>query len=178
MSWLHALVQGIWVILPAYIANGAAPVFGGKRRMDFGKKFLGNDLLGAGKTWEGFTLAVASGTLMGLIQMLLWPYLQGPATSTGFTLPFLTPRAVFAVSLFAMIGDLIASFFKRRSGLERGRKTPLIDQLDFVLLSLLAANFFLSLSYASIALVIIITPFLHYLFNLIAYEIGLKEVPW
>ena len=73
MTWLHALIQGLWVILPAYIANGAAPILGGERRMDFGKTFRGNDLLGGGKTWEGFAFAIASGTSVGFLQTIFGP---------------------------------------------------------------------------------------------------------
>lgn len=178
MELIQALIQGLWVILPAYIANGAAPVFGGVKRMDFGKKFQGKDLLGAGKTWEGFLFAVASGALVGLLQIMIWPRLNHFTVTWGFSLPMLNSTSVLILPLFAMIGDLVASFFKRRSGLQRGDSAPLVDQLDFLIFSLPVAFLLLEISVLSVVLILVITPPIHYLFNLIGYYAGFKEVPW
>lgn len=178
MSWLHALIQGLWVILPAYIANGAAPVFGGDSRMDFGKQFHGNDLLGAGKTWEGFLFAITSGTFIGLVQVVLLPRLNQFVASFGFSMPQITVTAAFLLALAAMLGDVVASFFKRRSGTERGASVPLLDQLDFLIFSIPVALALTQITYFTVFLLILITPPIHYLFNLLAYYIGIKEVPW
>ncbi len=178
MSWLHIIIQGLWVILPAYVANGSAPVFGGSRRMDFGKTFRGNDLLGAGKTWEGFLFAVASGTLIGFIQTLIWPSLNEIAAPAGYALPYMTVTTAFLLAAGAMLGDVIASFFKRRTGMERGESAPIVDQLDFLILSIPIALALSEINYLTAALVILITPPIHYLFNLLAYCTGIKEVPW
>ncbi|MFP4116582.1 MAG: CDP-2,3-bis-(O-geranylgeranyl)-sn-glycerol synthase [Candidatus Aenigmatarchaeota archaeon] len=178
MSWLHALIQGLWIILPAYIANGGAPVFGGGHRMDFGKEFRGNDLLGGGKTWEGFLFAIASGVFIGLVQILLWPQFNQITTGFGFSTPYMTATLAFVLSLSAMLGDMVASFFKRRAGTERGTSIPLVDQLDFLVFSLPVALVLSDMTYMSAALIVFITPAVHYFFNLLAYYLGIKEVPW
>ncbi len=178
MSWLHALIGGLWIVLPAYIANGAAPVFGGGARMDFGKKLRGKDLLGAGKTWRGFFSAVASGTFIGLLQIVAWPRLNEFAAGLGYSLPMMTLTTAFILSTAAMLGDVIASFFKRRFSIERGGSVPLLDQLDFMVLSIPAALLLSEITYSSAAILVVITPPIHYLFNLLGYYIGVKDVPW
>ncbi len=178
MDLIHALIQGLWVVLPAYVANGAAPVFGGERRMDFGKRFMGDDLLGAGKTWEGFLFAVLSGSVCGIVQILLWSHLNQVAAGHGFYLPLLSTVAVVLIPFFAMFGDLVASFLKRRFGVKRGESLPLVDQLDFMVFSIPVALLLAELSYLSVLVLFVITPPVHYLFNLIGYNIGVKEVPW
>ncbi len=178
MSWLNALVQGLWIIIPAYVANGAAPVFGGKRRMDFGREFRGNDLLGGGKTWEGFFFAIAAGVFIGLVQIAVWPYMNEVAAGVGYTIPRMTVLTASLLALAAMSGDLIASFFKRRFGAERGSSIPLVDQLDFLIVSLPVALALSEITYLSVLFLILVTPPVHYAFNLLAYHLGIKEVPW
>ncbi len=178
MELIHALVQGLWVVLPAYVANGAAPVFGGERRMDFGKKFMGRELLGAGKTWEGFLFAVFAGALVGFVQMLLWQSLNQTTARMGFYLPVLSTASILLIPFFGMFGDLVASFFKRRLGVKRGESVPIVDQLDFMLFSIPVAVILVELSVLSIIILVVVTPPVHYLFNLLGYQIGVKEVPW
>ena len=179
MDLLFELILGFWVIIPAYAANGFAPLARGKRRIDFGKKFFdGRDILGAGKTWEGLVLALFAGTLFGMLEVYLYPTLNPIALEAGFSLYKLSPVSVFFVALGAMVGDMIGSFIKRRLGLERGAPAPLLDQLDFVFGAFLFASFFLPLTPLSVILFLIITPFVHYLASYIGHKLGVKKVPW
>lgn len=146
--------------------------------MDFGKQFRGNDLLGGGKTWEGFLFAISAGVFIGLVQMAVWPQFNGLTTGFGFSVPKVTVTTAFLLALSAMFGDLVASFFKRRSGLERGKSIPLMDQLDFLIFPIPLALALTDITYLTVVLIVLITPVIHYLFNLLAYHIGIKEVPW
>ena len=175
--WFEFLI-GFWVILPAYVANGLAPLARGKKRIDAGKMFLGNELFGAGKTWEGFLFGVFCGTIFGIFQMIIYPYLSSMALSYGFVLPEMSLPLVFFISFGALFGDLVGSFIKRRIGLERGKSSPLLDQLDFVFGAFFFALFFLYVSAAAILLIMIFTPFVHIITCFIGYKIGVKEVPW
>jgi len=175
--WFEFLV-GFWVIFPAYIANGLAPVAKGKRRMDFGKTFYENELFGAGKTWEGFLFGIFCGTIFGILQIFSHSYLNSIAIEYGFVLPKLSLLSVIFISFGAMFGDLVGSFIKRRMNLERGKSSPLLDQLDFVFGAFFFALFFLYVSPTAILLIIVFTPFVHLAACFIGYEIGIKEVPW
>ena len=178
MDLIAALVQGFWVIIPAYAANGFAPLPRGRRRIDFGMKFMGYDLLGRGKTWEGLIFAVFIGTLCGITEIWAYPYLNPIAMENGFSLQKLTFWSVFFVALGAMLGDMAGSFIKRRFRVKRGDPVLLLDQLDFLIGGFLFASFFLEVSLLSIIIFIIITPIVHWVSCYIGYKIGAKEVPW
>lgn len=178
MNLWFELFIGLWIILPAYFANGLAPIPKGKRRMDFGRKFLGSDLLGGGKTWEGFIFGIFSGTLFGVVEIFLYPYLNSVAVSHGFQLPELSFLSVFLVAFGAMFGDMVGSFIKRRIGIKRGESAPLLDQLDFVFGAFFFVFFILKMSAVSMLLVMTLTPFIHLIACMIGYEIGVKKVPW
>jgi len=57
------IIQALWLVLPAYIANASALLVGGGTPIDFGKKWKdGNRILGDGKTWRG----LISGAFVGM----------------------------------------------------------------------------------------------------------------
>lgn len=179
MNFLFELILGFWIIIPAYAANGFAPLARGRRRIDFGKKFIdGSDLLGPGKTWEGLLLALLVGTAFGMLEVVLHPYLNPIALEAGFSLQRLSFTSVFFVALGAMVGDMVGSFIKRRIKIRRGESAPLLDQLDFVFGAFFFASFFVELTSISVLIFIIITPFVHLLSCFIGYKIGAKKVPW
>jgi CDP-2,3-bis-(O-geranylgeranyl)-sn-glycerol synthase len=178
MNLLFELILGFWIIIPAYAANGFAPLARGRRRIDFGKKFGGRDILGPGKTWEGLALALVVGTLFGALELYLYSTLNPIALEAGFSLQKISLLSVFFVALGAMSGDMIGSLFKRRLGMERGESAPLLDQLDFLLVAFLFASFFVPVSLPSVIIFMFITPLVHYLSSFIGYKLGLKEVPW
>ncbi len=179
MDILFELILGFWVIIPAYTANCFAPIAKGKKRIDFGKKFIdGNHLLGKGKTWEGLAFAVFMGTLVGMVQIALYPYINPIALKEGFSLYELSFASVFFVSLGAMFGDMAGSFIKRRIDMKRGQPAPLLDQLDFVFGAFFFASFFIELTAVSVLLFVFITPIIHVIACIIGNRIGVKEVPW
>jgi CDP-2,3-bis-(O-geranylgeranyl)-sn-glycerol synthase len=91
---------------------------------------------------------------------------------------------LLGLSLGAMAGDIVASFFKRRMGMERGAALFLVDQLDFVIgswaLTLLLAPGWFTENFTPMVLfiVLIITPILHRVTNIIGYKIKAKKEPW
>lgn len=179
MEILFELLLGFWIIIPAYAANGFAPLARGSRRIDFGKKLRdGRDFLGPGKTWEGLFLALFAGTLFGALEVFLYPSLNPIALEAGFSLHGISLASVFFVALGAMVGDMVGSFFKRRLNMKRGQSAPLLDQLDFVFGAFLFASFFVQLTLLSVLLFIFITPFVHYASSFLAYRLGVKSVPW
>lgn len=179
MEMLFELILGFWIIIPAYAANGFAPLARGRRRIDFGKKLKdGKDLLGPGKTWEGLGMALLAGTLFGALEVYLYPSLNPIAVEAGFSLQKISLVSVFFIALGAMLGDMAGSFLKRRLKIERGHPAPLLDQLDFVLGAFLFASFFVQLTFMSVLLFLFITPFVHYTASFIGYKLGVKNVPW
>ncbi len=183
LSLVTLLLKTVWLLLPAYTPNNFAVVFGGGKPIDFGKSFVdGRRILGDGKTFRGFLAGVSGGILVANAEYLIEKLL-------GFHVFSLLPypdflRLSFALAFGSLLGDCAGSFIKRRFGVERGDKFPLLDQYDFLSVSLLisfaiAKNAFLKLfTLPVIATGIVITPVLHRLTNVIAYKLGLKDVPW
>lgn len=168
MPWVATIINAIWFILPAYVANASAPYLGGGKPIDLGKNFIDNKrLLGDGKTFKGFILAVIAGTLVGLVQNYIGPDFGINMILQGFLL-----------SVGAMLGDVVASFIKRRSGVKRGGRFPILDQLDFLLGALIVVSINYVPDIRLIIIVFIFTPFIHKTANYIAYKIGIKDVPW
>ncbi|MBI4017685.1 MAG: CDP-2,3-bis-(O-geranylgeranyl)-sn-glycerol synthase [Candidatus Aenigmarchaeota archaeon] len=172
------ILVGLWLILPAYIANVTAPLAHGRRYVDGGRKFAGKPFLGKGKTWEGTLFAIFMGTAAGMVEISLYPYVNGITSVRGIILPMQTAVSVFALSLGAMLGDMAGAFIKRQSGIPRGEPAPLLDQLDFVIGAFVVASPFIELRPLPVLFVVAFTPLIHLLVNLIGYKLGHKKEPW
>jgi len=175
------VVTAVWAMLPAYVPNNAAVLAGGGRPIDGGRTMGGRRLLGDGKTWRG----TAVGWSVGAALALVLGAIREPAIATlGVVVPPFPPAIVVALPLGAMLGDIAASFLKRRTGRERGVPFPVVDQLDFVAGALLVGSvadpgWFLEWFTLEVVIaILVVTPALHVLTNGIAYALGLKDEPW
>lgn len=181
MDTLGVVVTALWAMLPAYVPNNVAVLAGGGRPIDGGRTMGGRRLLGDGKTWRG----TAAGTLAGTALALLLTAVTVQASDVvGYPLPAFPLGAGLGLALGAMLGDIGASFLKRRSGRERGASFPGLDQLDFVVGALGCATLFApswtlaTFSLPVVVAVLVVTPLLHLVTNVIAYAIGAKNEPW
>ena len=173
------LLSAIWIMLPAYLPNSVAAIFGGGTPIDGGRNFSdGRRIFGDGKTFRGLIIGISAGIGIGLLQ--IWFF-----GAYGLeNLPEHTFRSVSLLATGALLGDLCKSFFKRRLNKERGAKWPIADMYDFVagalLLTLLLypswilANITLSV----LIFILVLSPVLHRTVNIIGYYLGVKEVPW
>lgn len=178
---MDVLITAFWLMLPAYLPNNCAVLFGGGTPLDFGRTFHdGNRMLGDGKTFRGTIAGTLGGIFIGLLLNYLAPSLGLPSFCFGFG----QLQVLVGLSFGAMLGDIVAAFFKRRMGLKRGAQLFIIDQLDFVIGSwvmtmILAPGWFWQNFTPSIMIVVlIITPILHRVMNIIGYHMGSKREPW
>ena len=181
MDLVDAVVLAFWVMLPAYVPNNAAVLAGGGRPIDGGRTWGGRRLLGDGKTWRGTFV----GTLVGAALALALSAVAGDVSSAvGVDLPTFPAPVVVALPFGAMLGDIGASFLKRRTGRERGAAFPGLDQLDFVVgalvLTVLVAPEWATATFTLpvLAVIFVLTPLLHVTTNVAAYSLGLKSEPW
>jgi CDP-2,3-bis-(O-geranylgeranyl)-sn-glycerol synthase len=182
------ILQSLWLILPAYIANGCAALLGGGIPIDFGKNYKdGKRIFGDGKTWRGLILGILFGMIGGfslsIVAKIITPtdynFISFEKLDfTGF--PIMIP-IIFSISFGALFGDIVESFFKRRFGIERGKDWIPFDQVDFILgvlflvfivsFLLQAAKltegnwFFNTFSIWHIVFLLFVTPFFHVLGN-------------
>ncbi|MCL7411201.1 MAG: CDP-2,3-bis-(O-geranylgeranyl)-sn-glycerol synthase [Methanosarcinaceae archaeon] len=175
-------------MLPAYIPNPLAAIFGGGKPIDGGRMMGdGRRILGDGKTYRGLLVGIFCGLLIGLLQIIL---ISNGFAVFGITLPAFgisiagSVTVILAMSCGSLFGDMFMSFFKRRMGMKRGAPLPVIDQLDFVLGAwlftyLISPEWFTAtFTLWILVTVLVITPMLHLVTNIIGYLIGVKKEPW
>ncbi len=103
------------------------------------------------------------GTLIGLAESLVDPRLA---------------TAGFMIALGAVLGDLLGAFVKRRLNVEPGKAFPVLDQLDFILGSVVLGYPFFQVGLISILQVVVVTPPIHLATNYGAYRLGIKKTRW
>jgi CDP-2,3-bis-(O-geranylgeranyl)-sn-glycerol synthase len=182
MELFGVVVTAVWAMAPAYLPNSAAVLGGGGPPLDGGRTMGGRRLLGEGKTWRGTATGWAAGAALALALNAARPTI---ADLLGVTPPPEFPPAVVVVfPLGAMLGDITASFLKRRLDRDRGAPIPGVDQYDFVVgslpLAFLVAPSWFTETFTPpvLVIVLVVTPALHLAANRVAYALGLKDEPW
>ena len=159
-------------LIPLYVANSMAMVFGGGNPLD-GNRLMrdGKPILGKGKTVRGTIAGIACGTIAAAMVWLLFPQQTLIATNQYVLFGFL-------VSCGAMAGDLAGSFIKRRLLIDSGAPTPGLDQLGFAVGGLLFSTpLYLPNAY-EVLVICAFTIITHVGSNYAAFKMGIKKVPW
>ena len=182
------IIQAFWIVIPIYIANASAVIVGGGAPIDLRKNWKdGRRILGDGKTWRGLFAGTFLGMTAGFglvvaakfIGSSEYAYL-GLTDFEGFPMMILI---LFSLCFGALLGDVIESFFKRRVGKDRGQDWIPFDQLDFLVGSLIFSFFmsellslskltehhwfFNSISIWHILILLVVTPFIHVVANVL-----------
>lgn len=173
------LARRLLFLAPAFAANASPLLVKNfvKRRhpVDFGKCFVdGRRIFGENKSWEGVIAGVLVGTAVGVALLPLYGHMLVELAIAGF-----------AQGVGSMIGDLANSFLKRRLGMKPGAPLPVLDQISFVIASLMLIWLTkidrlvgIKLGVPEALIVICVAMVLHPLTNYIAYLLKLKEVPY
>lgn len=175
---IYTLVEAVWIILPAYAANGLMPLSKGSRYIDAGRTFRGAPLFGKGKTWEGMLVAMLVGMVIGTVEMFAQPFLPWAMSPEPLVIVPMGPILGLLLGLGAALGDLGGAFIKRRIGLARGRPAPILDQEDFLVGAFLLASLVVSIQLSWFILLAVLTPVLHLVANIIAFLLKVKKEPW
>jgi len=158
-------VSALYIIIPTYCTNGAPVLFGGGRPIDLGRKLGdGERVLGDHKTIRGFASGLIAGTLVGVF---------GSYVLSRNMLTIAIPA-----SLGALLGDMAGALLKRRLKIKPGEPLPLVDQLDFVVGAVLCVSLFSQISITVLLILLLVTLPIHFLTNVGAYALGLKEHYW
>ena len=172
-------VKVLLIIFPAYAANGFPPLARGKVPIDLKMKWVDkNRIFGDGKTIEGFGFGLFVGFLIGALEAYLYPSLNAYAMQYGVRLPLINLFVGFMIALGALCGDLGGSFIKRRLGLKRGADVPLLDQWNFLIGAVLFSFWFTEITVWMFLIMLLITPLVHRIANIIAHRIKIKKEPW
>lgn len=172
MIGFEMIARILLFVLPLYIANSSAVVFHGKTPIDFHRKFIDkHPILGEGKTIKGAFFGILFGTLSGVLLYYLMPQAALLLSNNYLFIGFM-------LAVGAILGDMCGAFIKRRFGLERGKPVLFLDQLDFIAGGIILTSPFVQLSFIEILIIVIITPIIHKLANMFAYDAKLKKHPW
>ena len=183
---MHEILFSIWFFLPAGIAN-AVPVFAPKikflrvikKPIDFGHELNKKRILGDNKTWLGLTLAVTSGLIVILIQIIGYKHsawirsISGNINYSETKIIILGPLLGFG----ALFGDSVESFIKRQMGIKPGRSWFPFDQLDYIFGGLLFSSLIVQLSLINYLIIVIVWVIIHLLGSYVGYLLGLKAKP-
>ena len=188
-SFLQVFFIVLWIMMPAYLSNTFAVITGGKFPIDQGKIHSdGNRILGDGKTWSGLIGGTFGGVVIGYLQINHGNIvIDTIANSKNYNFWGENSLAIiFLLAFGALLGDMTASFFKRRKKLNRGDKSPLLDMFDFIGMALFLTLIFdpawlkswILDGYAPLFTLLVATPLLHRGVNIIGYKLGIKNEPW
>jgi CDP-2,3-bis-(O-geranylgeranyl)-sn-glycerol synthase len=179
------VIQALFFFLPAYAANAAPVIFaryGWWKRMavpvDMGVRMGKTEMFGRTKTWRGILAGVAAGVLVAVIQYLVHEIAPWREYIYLFRYTFL--QSVFLGLLMGLgegAGDLVKSYIKRRLNLKSGDPAFPLDQSSFLGALLLSFLVYTPPS-GHILAIVIISPFIPVMANVIAYKTGLKKVWW
>ena len=128
--------------------------------VDFGKKLADNrPIFGASKTWRGLIAA--------FIATPVAAWLLGHLPVTGLL-----------IAIYAMLGDLISSFIKRRLAMKPSSMAPLLDQVPESLLPALAMMGTFSLNIPSVMLLVLIFVISELALSHTLYRWGIRNRPY
>ena len=154
------------LILLLLAANGAPIVFrwllGGRYAWPLDAGLLladGHPLFGASKTLRGLIAA------LGCTTLLAWLFGWHPWLGLLF-------------AAMAMLGDLLASFIKRRLAIPASGMAPGLDQIPEALLPLLAVRGVLELSWLQIIFIVVAFIVLDYLLSFVLYRLHIRQHPY
>ena len=185
MDFVNLIFYSIYFMIPAYLANGSALVFGGGVPLDFGHYAWDNRRwVGDGVTWRGTICAGLFGAIVGAFLGFLasigfcTEYFNLLTVNISFTSSFILKGFILGLPLGfgALIGDAIGSFIKRRLRFDRGRPVPLLDQLDFVVVALIFASLIVDINAGMVIIILFLSVFFHLGANILAYFLNLKDV--
>jgi hypothetical protein len=156
----------IHLLLLIIIAN-AAPIIlhslMGKRldsAIDCGFRLPDNNpVLGSSKTWRGVIGAIVF-TSIGAVLL-------------GYSVPVGTQ-----IALYAVLGDILSSFIKRRIGMAPSSMAPLIDQVPESLLPALMLMDTFELNYQSIIILVCLFIVIELLLSLVFFKLGIRKRPY
>ncbi len=173
---MTAIITALYFFLPAFAAN-MAPAIAAAFKLPAAEP-LSEKQFGSHKTIRGLYAGYCAALLMLWIQLLIQ---RNGSFEAYRLLDYTTLNLVWYAFLFgigALGGDLLKSYFKRRLGIAPGRPWPVFDQLDFVVGGLVFVYLAYPFPLYVAVILLIITPVLHLLTNVISYFLGLKEVWW
>jgi len=159
-------VNLIHLLLLIIIANGAPIILRalmGKRldfAIDCGRRLPDNNpILGSSKTWRGVIGAIIF-------------------TPVGAVLLGYTAQTGALIAIYAVLGDILSSFIKRRFGMAPSSMAPLLDQVPESLLPALMVMDTFEMDYLSIIILVCVFVAIELLLSFMLFKLGIRQKPY
>jgi len=179
VDFLIELVKTLFILFPAYAANGFPPLARGSLPIDFNKKWFDSKrIFGDGKTIEGFALGLIAGTFVGVLETIAQPPINSYAASWNVYLPPINFTIGLLISLGALFGDLCGSLIKRRLGFKRGSEVLFLDQWNFIIGSVVFIFMITEITVWMLVMMLLITLLVHRIANIVGHRLRVKKEPW
>ena len=159
-------VEFLQLLVLIVIANGAPILLRALLKhdfslaVDFGMKLPDKQrIFGASKTWRGVFAA----------------FVATPAAAWLFGY---LPETGLLVAVYAVSGDLLSSFIKRRLGMKRSSMAPLLDQIPESLFPAWMMKEIFQLQSSSVMLLVLIFIILELVLSQVFYRLGVRKTPY
>lgn len=119
----------------------------------------GYRILGESVTWRGIIIAIIMTSMVALLLSYSWVI-------------------GLLVGVYAMLGDMIASFIKRRLGMASSSMAPLLDQIPESLLPALMLQYQFGLDGRSVVILVVLFIVLELMLSYIFYKLGVRRHPY
>jgi CDP-2,3-bis-(O-geranylgeranyl)-sn-glycerol synthase len=164
---MSLILQSLYFFLPAYFAN-MAPVFLRKKG-----RVISESLFGKNKTWSGILAGTLVGGLVFWIQKYV--YLSGWEKLALIDYSDFSVAFGFLLGLGALLGDVVASYYKRKKKIRPGKMWFPWDQLDFVFGGILLGGVIYFPPIETVVVLLVGSPLLHLGVNYLGYLLKIKE---
>ena len=182
---LEDVIFLIYFSLPGAYANMAPVPVASKnltpylnKPIDFKRSFRGKRILGDNKTFRGLDWGFLSALAVFLIQLHLYNSFDGVKNFSQLDYTelnwFMVP---LLMTLGALGGDAIKSFFKRQLNRKPGESWIPFDQMDSVVGILFVASFYYEMTWGLAIVSTIVGSLLHPLATTIAWLLKWKKSP-
>lgn len=173
----NLLLQSIWLMLPAAVANMSPVLFKWLPFLDIpvdlNKKWNGRPILGEHKTYRGFL----TGTLMAIATVYMQKYYaEGMRAYSILDYSHINVILVgFCLGFGGLFGDTFKSFLKRLANVEPGKPWPPFDQIDWIVGGLVFLSFYKTIPFLVWLVSIAFFGLLHPVVNYIGYLLHFKK---
>jgi CDP-2,3-bis-(O-geranylgeranyl)-sn-glycerol synthase len=177
------IISALYFFLPAGIAN-MAPVLCSKYKflnypVDFGRSLNRVRIFGDHKTWRGIFFGLLFAVLTVFIQRTL--FMDYPIFGRISIIDYANINFILfgiLLGIGALFGDLVKSFFKRRSHITPGKSWIPFDQIDYVIGGLLFSFIVFIPPITHMIIIIIAYPLFHIITNHIGFMLHLSKSKW
>lgn len=182
MDILLANLFVLYLFLPTFIANGLPVV---AKNIWIIKKYsfpVSEKLFGKNKTYRGFIAGIWGAIIVSVLQFFLTRYAVVDTIIHDYYLVVLDVYVAITVGIlqwfWALAGDAIKSFFKRRIWKKPGEPWFVFDGIDYIVWSLILFSPIYLPSPIAILILLCVWPLASGIANIGAYIISWKEVPY